>query len=254
MIKSFLILNSAGVPLYTKTIEKVFDETLVSCFLSAIQSFAHGMENACIDKIDMDKMTFFYAFKGPIYSIIVAEAIDEVENRVYRIIAEKLGRAFIDKYSIKFIDDNSININCYSDFDDEYDKITSNFYNLLAMSQRDFISEFFVKAASDKDILGLVVYDLENDKFIAHDIPKEISKNSFESFSAMFFTFIDRLAKELNAGKINETLIRAKNYWIGAIRKANLAVFMIFSHKFFGNILPDFVGKPLEPKTRSYNI
>ncbi|MBN2151757.1 MAG: hypothetical protein JW839_09945 [Candidatus Lokiarchaeota archaeon] len=246
MIKSYLIMSSSGVPLYARSVDRVFDETLVSCFLSALQSFAKGVSHACIDKIDMDKMTFFYAFKGPIYSIVVAETADEVESRVYRIIAEKLGRSFINKYPAEFIEHNLGVIDRYSDFDVEFEQITSDFSNLTKMSQRDFVSEYFVNAASNENILGMVIYDLKKDEFIAKDIPKDISPNSFESFSAMLFNFIERLGKELKAGEINETLLRAKNYWIGAFRKGDYAVLMLFSREFFGKILPDFVTKQLD--------
>ncbi len=248
MIKSFLIISSAGVPLYARSVEKVFDETLVSCFLTAIQSFARGINRACIDKIDMDRMTFFYAYKGPIYSIIVAETKDEIESRVYRIMAEKLGRSFINKYTSEYIDNDPGRIAHYDDFDTEYDAITSEFGNLLKMSQKDFVSEYFVNAASDENILGMVIYDLKKDEFLAKDIPKDIAPASFESFSAMLFNFIDKLGKELKAGEINEAILRAQNYWIGAFRKGNFAVFMLFAREFFGSILPDFVTKPLNTK------
>ncbi len=246
MIKAFLIINSAGIPLYARSVEKVFDETLVSCFLSAIQTFAKGISKSCIDKIDLDKMTFFYAYKGPIYSIIVAETTDEIESKVYRIMAEKLGRRFIKKYTTEHIDQNFGDTGCYSDFDEDYNSVTSEFTNLLKMSQKDFVSDYFVNAASDENILGMVIYDLKTDEFIAKDIPKDISPKSFESFSAMLFNFIDRLGKELKAGEINEALFRAENYWIGAFRKGNYAVFMIFAREFFGNILPAFVSRPLD--------
>ena len=245
MIKSYLVMNSAGVPLYTRSAEKVFDETLVSCFLSAIQSFAQGLSQACIDKIDMEKMTFFYAFKGPIYSIIVDETEEEAESKVYRIIAEKLGREFVKKYGTDFIDKHPEDMGHFSDFDREYDAITSEFSSILNMSQKDFVTEYFVNAASDEKILGMVIYDLVEDEFIAEDIPEDIKKTSFESYSSMLFNFIDRLGKELKAGDINEALMRADNYWIGAFRKGDFAVFMIFAREFFGNILPDFVTRPL---------
>ncbi|MEX2755378.1 MAG: hypothetical protein Q6365_008265 [Candidatus Sigynarchaeota archaeon] len=248
MIKSYLIMSSSGVPLYTRSVEKVFDETLVSCFLSAIQSFAKGISQSCIDKIDMEKMTFFYAFKGPIFSIIVAETADETESRVYRIIAERLGRSFINKYSAEYINKYLGVLEYFADFNKEFDQITSEFSNLLKMSQKDFVSEYFVNAASNENIRGMVIYDLVKDEFIAKDIPKDISSKSFESFSAMLFSFIEKLGKELKAGEINEALLRAENYWIGAFKKGNYAVFMLFSREFFGKILPDFVTKPLEKK------
>lgn len=246
MIKSFLIMNSAGIPLYTRSAERVFDETLVSCFLSAIQSFAQGLSQTCIDKIDMEKMTFFYAFKGPIFSIIVAETADEMESRAYRIMAERLGRAFVKKYPTELIDGKVNDLSVFSNFDTEYDAITAEFTSMLQMSQKDFVLEYFVNAVSDENILGMVIYDLVRDEFLAKDIPADISPTSFESFSAMLFNFIDRLGKELKAGTINEILIRAKNYWIGALRKGNYAVFMIFSQGFFGKILPDFVTTALK--------
>ena len=239
-------MNTAGVPLYTKTIENVFDETLVSCFLGAIQSFAKGINQSCIDKIDMDKMTFFYAFKGSIYSVIVAETKDEVESQVYRVIAERLGRAFIQKYPPEVVNRAMVNTKAFTDFDAEYETITSEFSKMLHMSQKEFVYEYFVKAASNENILGMVIYDIVNDEFLARDIPKDIGSKAFESFSSMLFNFIDRLGTELKAGAINETLMRAKNYWIGAFRKGNFAVFTIFSQNFFGNILPDFVTRPLE--------
>ena len=245
MIKSFLILTQGGIPLYTKTIEKVFDETLVSCFLTAIQNFAQGLSQSCINKIDMDQMTFFYAFKGPIYSIIVAEASDEVESRIYRVIAEKLGREFVKKYPVDFINKNQNDMENFRDFNEIYDEITSEFSMMLRMSHKEVLTEYFVNAASNENILGMVVYDLKKDEFIATDIPEEISRKSFESFSSMLFSFIDRLGKELKAGIINETLMRAENFWIGGFRKGTIAVFMLFSHEYFGQILPDFVTRAI---------
>ncbi len=239
-------MSSSGIPLYTRSVEKVFDETLVSCFLSAMQSFAKGINQSCIDKIDMDKITFFYAFKGPIYSIIVAETTDETEGRVYRIIAERLGRSFINKYPAEYIDSNAGVTDRFTEFDKEFERITSEFSNMLKMSQKDFVSDYFVNAASNENIRGMVVYDLEKDEFIARDIPKDISSKSFESFSAMLFSFIDKLGKELKAGEINEALLRAENYWIGAFKKGNYAVFMLFSREFFGKILPEFITKSLD--------
>jgi len=93
-----------------------------------------------------------------------------------------------------------------------------------------------------------VVYDLDQDEVISHDIPQDIDLKDFESFGSMLFSFTNRLGKELKAGEINEILIRAKNYWIGGFRKANLAVFMLFAQDYFGKVLPDFVSNALGTK------
>ncbi|TFF88358.1 MAG: hypothetical protein EU548_08955 [Promethearchaeota archaeon] len=112
--------------------------------------------------------------------------------------------------------------------------------------EKDFILSYFSQAASDENIIGLIVFDLKKDEVIASDIPLHISEKSFESFSSMLFNFVDRLGNELTAGKINEILMRAEKLWIGGFRKGDLAVFTIFSHEYFGNIIPDFITSSID--------
>jgi hypothetical protein len=240
MIKSFMIISKYGAPLFIHTGEDAFDETLVSGYLSAIQNFAEEVNHSCIARMDMQNNIFFYAVKEPIYSVVVVDAADEVEGRIYQIIAERLGRAFLQKYKEKTVLEWNGNLEFFSGFNQEYKEITAEVTQMLKQSHREFISKYFVEAARNENILGMIVFDLEEDKILASDIPKTIPVESFESFSSMLFSFIDRLSKELKSGTINEILMRAEKYWIGGFRKGTIAVFIIFAQEFFGNILPNF--------------
>lgn len=247
MIKSFLIITKDGTPLFMQSNEKEsFDNTLVSCFLSAIQSFAQAVSKSCIDKIQMEAHTFYYAIKGPVFSVVVADENDEIEGRMYKITAERISRAFLQKYSEEVIQKNMGDIDFFSDFKEEYTTINNEIEKLSKQSHKEFISEYFVKAANNENIKGTIVFDLKKDEIIAYDIPPNISEKSFESFSSMLFSFVDRLGAELKAGTINEILMRAKEYWIGGFRKGDLAVLMLFTHEYFGNIIPDIVSSTIE--------
>ncbi len=246
MIKSFMIISKHGAPLFIHTKEDTFDETLVSGYLSAIQNFAQEVNNSCIARMEMQNNIFFYAVKEPIYSVVVADAADEMENRIYQIIAERLGRAFLQKYPEKTVLEWNGDLNFFSGFNQEYEEITAEVTQMLKQSHREFISKYFVEAAHNENILGMIVFDLEEDKVLASDVPNTIPVQSFESFSSMLFSFIDRLSKELKAGMINEILMRAEKYWIGGFRQGNLAVFVIFTQEFFGKILPNFVTSAIK--------
>ena len=240
MIKSFMIINRHGLPLYTKGMKAVdIDEALVGGFLSAIQSFAVDISKTNVDKIDLQGISFYYAIKDNLMSVVVADVADEIECRTYQIIAEKLGRKFQEKYSEEKIQDPYSD--CFQEFDSTYELITGEVMEMLQKSHKEFISEYFVKAASDENIKGVIVFDVEKDEIIASDIPDIFSKKEFESFSSMLFAFVNRLGNALNVGVINEMLLRAKDYWIGGFRKGNLAVFMMFTQEYFGRILPDIV-------------
>jgi len=247
MIKSFLIITKDGTPLYSHSTERSqTDHQLISCFLSAIQSFAREIGDSAIDKIQMQANTFYYATKGPIFSIVVADAKDDIENKVYKITAERISRSFLEKYGEAEIMEKSVEVSFFESFKEEYDNIIEDISRLMELNQKDFITEYFVKAASDSNIIGMIVFDLKYDKVIASDIPSSISMKSFESFSSMLFNFVDRLGRELKSGNINEILMRAEKYWIGGFRKGDLAVFMLFKQEYFGNILPEFVKNAVE--------
>ena len=248
MIQSFLIITREGTPLfmYDEETEQGIDNSLVSCFLSAIQSFAQQMGNSCIDKIEMTPNTFYYAIKGPIFSVVVADAKDESEGQIYKIAAERISRAFLQKYPEEIVAKEQGRVDFFDDFRNEYANIIKEIEDLSTQSQREFISEYFVKAAEDDNIIGTIVFDLDKDEIIASDVPDHIPETSFESFSAMLFNFTDRLGTELKAGDIDEILMRAKEYWIGGFRKGNLAVFMLFKHDYFGNIIPDIVTSAID--------
>jgi predicted regulator of Ras-like GTPase activity (Roadblock/LC7/MglB family) len=194
----------------------------------------------------MDSFTFFYSAKDPIFSIVAAEPTDDVDSRIYKIIADRLSRSFLEKYSKTDIDSNKGELHSFKEFEEDYIKISQEIESLKKQSNRDFILNYFSKAASDENIRGIIIFDLKEDKIIASDIPSDISEKSFESFSSMLFSFIDRMGNELKAGKINEVLMRAEKHWIGAFRKGDMAVFTIFSHELFGNIIPDFITSKVD--------
>ncbi|TXT65495.1 MAG: hypothetical protein BAJALOKI3v1_100066 [Promethearchaeota archaeon] len=242
MIKSYLIISKDGLPLFTISPNDSFtDNSLIGCFLSAIQNFAKEVGNSCIDSINMDSYTFYYSARDPIFSIVAADPSDEIDNRIYKIIAERLSRAFLQKYPKETIDAQKDEMAAFNDFKEEYEKISTEIGKLKKQNNRDFILNYFQQAASDENIKGIIVFDLKNDRVIASDVPPDITEKSFESFSSMLFNFIDRMGNELKAGKINEVLMRAEKHWIGGFRKGDMAVFTIFSHEFFGNIIPDFI-------------
>jgi predicted regulator of Ras-like GTPase activity (Roadblock/LC7/MglB family) len=247
MIKSFLIISKDGVPLFTEDPgERTSDNTLIGCFLSAIQSFAKEVSNSGIDSIKMDSYSFFYSAKDPIFSIVAAEPTDDIDSRVYKIIAERLSRSFLQKYPKEIIEKKKGEISSFQEFKEDFKKISQEIESLQKQRNKDFILNYFTKAASDENIKGIIIFDLKEDKIIASDIPPDISEKSFESFSSMLFNFIDRMGSELKAGKINEVLMRAEKHWIGGFRKGDIAVFTIFSHEYFGNIIPEFITSKIE--------
>lgn len=236
-----MILNEGGVPLFTKGLDGNFDEALIGGFLSAVQNFSEEVQQCCVNKIETKENIFYYSKKGPILSIIVAEATSDLENRMNQIVSERLGRVFLEKYAEKAVEEFGGDCRIFEDFDEEYNFILNESNKMLKQSHKDFISKFFVEAAVDENIVGSIVFDLEKDEIIASDIPKDFSEKDFESFSSMLFTFVDRLGSQLKVGTIDEMLLRAKQYWIGGFRKGNLAVFMIYTQDYFGKILPDIV-------------
>jgi hypothetical protein len=247
MIKNFLVLCSTGQPLFLKGEKDLVNEVLLGGFLTALQSFAEKMQNTRINKIELDKHTYFYSVMDPIITVIEADAKDEIENRVYQIIAERLARAFLDLNTKEKIISWCGNFDDFIGFEETYEKIAADVENMLHQSHKEFITQYFVAAAKDSNILGKVIFDLEKDVVIASDIPRDIAVADLESFGSMLFSFLGRLGQELKAGEINEVLIRAKNYWIGGFRKGQLAVFMLFSQDYFGKVLPEFVGAALKP-------
>ncbi len=241
MIKSYYVICN-GQPLYSKSIEsEVEAQALLSGFLSAFQMFASNLDKSNINKIEMDSSTFFYSYTKPILSVIQAVPEDELEIRILQITAERLARAFIKQYGVDSIIKWCGDLMDFEDFTPIYEEIVNDVNAMLEKSQKDFITQYFVEAASDENIIGAVVFDLEKDVILASDIPEEFEEEDFESFGSMLFSFINRLGVQLKTGDINELILRAKDYWIGGFRKNQLAVFMIFTQEYFGSILPEFV-------------
>lgn len=250
MIKNVLILCSTGQPLFLKGEKDLVNEVLLGGFLTALQSFAEKMQNTRINKIELAQHTYFYSVMDPIISVVEAEAKDEIENRVYQIIAERLARAFLNMYGKDKILNWCGKFEDFTGFEATYQVIADDVSKMLNQSHKDFITQYFVEAAMDSRILGKVVFDLEKDEILASDIPKDLAVADLESFGSMLFSFLGRLGQELKAGDINEILIRAKNYWIGGFRKGQLAVFMLFSQDYFGKVLPEFVSAALSPQRK----
>ncbi len=250
VIKSFYIICE-GQPLFVQspqTIEEV--QSLLSGFLSAFQTFATNLDKSKINKIEMDSSTFFYSVNKPLLSVIEGIPKDNLEAKVYQITAERLGRVFLDKYGREKITQWCGDLGSFSDFKHDYENITTEINQMLKKTHKEFITEYFVEAASDDNVIGAVVFDLEEDKILASDIPSEFDVKDFESFGSMLFSFIKRLGIQLKTGAINELILRAKNYWIGGFRKNELAVFMIFTQEYFGSILPDFVKRFIEENNK----
>jgi predicted regulator of Ras-like GTPase activity (Roadblock/LC7/MglB family) len=244
-----MLISKDGTPLFIskeKQKEEEFDQALIGCFLSAIQSFAQEVSKSPINKIEMQANTFYYAAKGPVFSVVVSEDEDVEDSRIYKVTAERVCRAFLNKYSEEVIQKEQGVLDFFEDFNEEYNNIIQEIERMKDQSNKDFILEQFVTAASDENIIGMIIFDLNRDEIIARDIPEYIKDRSFESFSSMLFNFVDRLGSELKEGKINEILMRGKNHWIGGFRRGDLAVFTIFSHDFFGNIIPSFMTSAID--------
>ncbi len=250
MIKNALILCSSGQPLFLKGEKDLVNEVLLGGFLTALQSFAEKMQNTRINKIELDKRTYFYSVMDPIISVVEADSKDEIENRVYQIIAERLARAFLEMYTKDKIQNWCGNFEDFANFTPIYERVAAETTQMLRQTQKEFITKYFVEAAKDANVLGKVVFDLAKDEVIASDIPKDFSVGNFESFGSMLFSFLGRLGQEFKAGEINEILIRARNYWIGGFRKGQLAVFMLFSQDYFGKVLPEFVRAALDSQPK----
>jgi hypothetical protein len=241
----FLICN--GTPLYVRSEDSIEEtQALLSGFLSAFQTFAANLDKSQINKIELDTRTYYYSIHDNLLSVLEAQTSSEVESRIYQITASRLGRSFIEKYQYDKIMEWCGDLNEFNDFDAEYRQIVDETTGILKKSQKDLITQYFVQAASDENILGAVVFDLEKDEILASDIPKEFQVDDFEAFGSMLFSFVGRLAKALRAGDINELILRARKYWIGGFKKQNHAVFMIFKQDYFGTILPDFVKESLD--------
>ena len=244
-----MIVNKNGLPLFTKGVgeEDTPDkQILVGGFLTAIQQFAEQVSESSIDKMELKGVSFYYSNKDPIMSVIVADDSDdvEVECKFYQIIAERLGRTFMDKYGQIFARDEwNGDTSIFKGFNQDYERILEEILEMMRQSHREFIADYFVTAASDENIVGLIVFDLDQDIIIAKDIPDDFTatEKDFEAFSSMLFAFTNRLGAALKVGAIDEIVMRAKDHWIGGMRKKNLAVFMIFTHDYFGNIIPDIV-------------
>jgi hypothetical protein len=249
MIKNFYILTTNGQPLYLQG-EIDSDKTvLLSGFLGAINMLAGTLDKSHLNKIELASHSYFYSIHDSVISVIEADPKDEVESRTYQIIAQKLGKSFIETYTNEKILDWAGSCDEFCTFTKLYERIVSEVQQMLNQSHRDFITKYFVETGNDKNILGRCVFDLEKDEIIASDIPNDISVKDFENFGSMLFNFVGKLGKELKSGDINEILIRAKKYWIGGFKKGNLAVFMLFSQDYFGAVLPEFVTSCLNDKT-----
>ena len=246
MIKNFYVLTINGAPLYIQGEQDPDKTVLLSGFLGALNVLAGSIDKSHLNKIELEMHTYFYSVHDSIISVIEADPKDDVESRTYQIIAQKLGKSFINQYT----NEKLLNFNGCTDefctFTQFYEKIVNEVQQMLNQSHKDFITKYFVETGHDKNILGRCVFDLEKDEIIASDIPaSEFSVKDFENFGSMLFNFVGKLGKELKSGDINEILIRAKNYWIGGFKKQNLAVFMLFSQDYFGNVLPEFVKTSL---------
>ncbi|MFW9923628.1 MAG: hypothetical protein ACFFDW_10130 [Candidatus Thorarchaeota archaeon] len=245
-IKNFWILSSSGIPLFLLDEENADENILIGGFFSALQILIDSIEHSPFNKIELENRTYFYYFKDPIISVVEAEAKTETETQVYQIITQKLGKAFIEMYPKEMLRNFAIDQSIYKEFRGQYEKIIAEIDSMLEQSHKDFLSKYFVEAAKDENVLGIVIYDLEKDEIISRDTPPDCAVTDFESFGSMLFSFLERLGKELKTGKINEILLRGQKYWLGGFRKGTLAVFMLFDLKYFGKVLPEFVNASLD--------
>ncbi|NHJ04535.1 MAG: hypothetical protein EAX90_06915 [Candidatus Heimdallarchaeota archaeon] len=244
-IKNFWILSTSGIPLFLLRGDNQ-QNILIGGFFSALQILIDSVQHSPFNKIELEDRTYFYYFKEPIISVLEVEVKTEIETQVYQIITQKLGKEFIEMYPKNQITDFSGDINFYKSFHERYEEIVSEIEQMLQKSHKEFLSKYFVEAARDENVLGIVIYDLEKDEIISRDTPPDCTVKDFESFGSMLFSFLDRLSKDLKTGKINEILIRGQKYWLGGFKKGTLAVFMLFDLKYFGKVLPEFVNAPLQ--------
>lgn len=245
-IRNFWVLSRNGIPLFFHGKKDASSQIVISGFFAAIQILIESLEQSQLNKIELKNNTYFYYLTGPIISVIEADPKNEIENQVYQIIAQRLGRAFLAMFSQETIVKNENNSSKFCYFLSEYEKITAEVETMLQQSHREFLSEYFVQAAKDENVLGAVVYDLERDEILSIDLPPDCDLEDFESFGSMLFAFLGRLGKTLNTGAPNEVLIRCQKYWIGGFKKGPLAVFMLFDLEYFGKVLPEFVNAPLK--------
>lgn len=245
-IKNFWILSTSGIPLFLLTEKDTEENLLIGGFFSALQILIDNIEQSPFNKIELENRTYFYYFKEPIISVIEAAITTEVGSQVCQIFTQKLAKAFLEMFPINDQTDIKADTSYYESFREQYEKITSEIESELQKSHKDFLSKYFIEAAKDQNVLGIVIYDLEKDEIISRDTPPDCTVTDFESFGSMLFSFLERLGKELKTGKINEVLIRGQKYWLGGFRKGSLAVFMLFDLNYFGKVLPDFVNAPLD--------
>ncbi|NHJ85133.1 MAG: hypothetical protein FK734_06700 [Asgard group archaeon] len=244
-IKNFWILSTSGIPLFLLSEKKTEENILIGGFFSALQILIDNLENSPFNKIELENRTYFYYFKEPIISVIETEVTSEIESQVCQVTTQKLGKAFLEVFP-ELEHGFSADISRYSRFRPHYERIRIELDEMLSKSHKEFLSKYFVEAAKDENILGVVIYDLEKDEIISRDTPPDCTVSDFEAFGSMLFAFLTRLGKELKAGTINEVLIRGQKYWVGGFRKGSLAVFMLFDLNYFGKVLPDFVNSPLD--------
>jgi hypothetical protein len=248
-INNFWILSTSGIPLFLLE-EYEHNDILIGGFFSALQILIDSVEESPFNKIELKNKTFFYYFKEPIISVLEAEATTEIETQVYQIITQRLAKTFLDLYPKEQILNSDKSVSYYQTFKTYYYSITSEINEMLKKSHKDFLAEYFVEAATNENILGMIIYDLKQDEILSKDIPQECKAIDFESFGSMLFAFLSRLGKQLKTGIINEVLVRGENYWLGGFRKGSLAVFMLFDLDYFGKVLPDFVNAPLLMKEK----
>lgn len=245
-INNFWILSTSGVPLFLLSEKSNEENILIGGFFSALQMLLEQLENSSFNKIELENRTYFYYFHEPIIAVIDAEVETELESQVCQIYTQRLGKAFLEKYPLIDQKDLVVEMSYYSEFRLHYEKITLELDEMLAKSHKDFLTQYFVEAAKDENILGLVIYDLEKDEIILRDTPPDCAIEDFESFGSMLFAFLSRLSKNLKTGLVNEILIRGEKYWLGGFRKGSLAVFTMFDLNYFGKVIPDFVKSPLD--------
>jgi hypothetical protein len=245
LINNFWVLSTTGIPLFLLKGDKQ-QNILIGGFFSALQILIDKVEESPFNKIELENRTYFYYFMEPIISVLEAEAKNETETQVLQIITQKLGKAFLELYPAEKIEELCGDLSSCKEFYAKYEEIVADIEQMMQQSHKEFLTKYFVEAANDENILGIVIYDLEKDEIISRDTPPDCSVEDFESFGSMLFSFLGRLGKELKTGKINEVLLRGQEYWVGGFRKGTLAVFMLFDLKYFGKVLPDFVNAPLE--------
>ncbi|NHJ47069.1 MAG: hypothetical protein FK733_04705 [Asgard group archaeon] len=245
-IKNFWILSTSGIPLFLLSDKSTDENILIGGFFSALQILIDNIERSPYNKLELENRTYFYYFNEPIISVIEAEVETELESQVCHIVTEKLGKKFQEMYQIKSKDNITVDLSHYSTFRLEYEKMSLELDEMLDKTHKDFLTKYFVEAAKDENVLGIVIYDLEKDEILLRDTPPDCTIEDFESFGSMLFAFLSRLGKDLKTGQVNEILIRGQKYWLGGFRKGSLAVFTMFDLDYFGKVIPDFVKSPLD--------